>query len=115
MPRQIFCEGRGSGRMGCAVFDRIGPPASAGSAADFSPRPFSPAPRRGLKPAQLPAKAGVPLLILLLAACGRTAVPAPTPAAAAPTPVAAPAPLPLPSIDEVRALRTAGQKDAYEN
>ncbi len=49
---------------------------------------------------------------ILMMACGKTA-PAPTPTA--PTPAAAPVPEALPSIEEVRALRTAGQFDRYEH
>ena len=51
-------------------------------------------------------------LLSALVSCGRT-VPAPTPVA--PTPAAAPAAAPLPTLDEVRALRAAGQKDVYES
>jgi soluble lytic murein transglycosylase-like protein/predicted negative regulator of RcsB-dependent stress response len=56
-------------------------------------------------------RVGTAAIAVLLVACGRSA-PAPTPAATAPA--AAPAPEPAVSIDDVRALRTAGQNEDYE-
>lgn len=53
-------------------------------------------------------------MVVVFVACGRSApVPAPMPVATAPTPVIVPEE--IPSIDQVRALRTAGQLDRYEH
>lgn len=57
-------------------------------------------------------RSGWAWLVVVSMACGRTApAPAPPPPAPAPAPVAET----IPSIDEVRALRTAGQLDRYEH